>query len=177
MQDWEKNPQNYLTNPDGSYILKKDGTPKKKPGRPKNSELSDIKLALQAKKKLDKKNQKVKKLTRSLARVQKELKEEEKVLTSNVLTESETKTLPDQIQKHLDETGSHVAFMPNEGPQTDFLAASEKDVLYGGAAGGGKSFAMLIDPLRYCHFAEHRALILRRSMPELREIIDKSREL
>ena len=70
MQDWEKNPQNYLTNPDGSYILKKDGTPKKKPGRPKNSELSDIKLALQAKKKLDKKNQKVKKLTRSLARVQ-----------------------------------------------------------------------------------------------------------
>ena len=133
-----KNPQNYLTNPDGSYILKKDGTPKKKPGRPKNSELSDIKLALQAKKKLDKKNQKVKKLTRSLARVKKELDNEEKVLTSNVLTESETKTLPDQIQKHLDETGSHVAFMPNEGPQTDFLAASEKDVLYGGAAGGGK---------------------------------------
>ena len=177
MDDWEKNPENYLTNSDGSYILKKDGTPRRKPGRPKNSELSDIKLALQAKKKLDKKNQKVKKLTRNLARVKKELDNEEKVLTSNVLTESETKTLPDPIQKHLDETGSHVAFMPNEGPQTDFLAASEKDVLYGGAAGGGKSFAMLIDPLRYCHFAEHRALILRRSMPELREIIDKSREL
>ena len=41
---------------------------------------------------------------------------------------------------------------PNEGPQTDFLAAGEKDVLYGGAAGGGKSFAMLIDPLRYCTY-------------------------
>ena len=177
MEDWDKNPEKYLTNPDGSFIIKKDGTPKLKPGRPKNSELSDFKLALQAKKKLDKKNQKVKKLTRSLARVQKELKEEEKVLTSNVLTESETKKLPDQIQEHLDTTGSHVAFMPNEGPQTDFLAASEKDVLYGGAAGGGKSFAMLIDPLRYCHFPEHRALILRRSMPELRELIDKSREL
>ena len=177
MEDWDKNPKKYLTNPDGSYILKKDGTPKLKPGRPKNSELSDFKLALQAKKKLTKKSQKVKKLTRSLARVQKELKEEEKVLTSNVLTKSETKKLPDQIQEHLDTTGSHVAFMPNEGPQTDFLAASEKDVLYGGAAGGGKSFAMLIDPLRYCHFPEHRALILRRSMPELRELIDKSREL
>ena len=37
MEDWEKNPKNYLTNPDGSYILKKDGTPKRKPGRPKNS--------------------------------------------------------------------------------------------------------------------------------------------
>jgi len=177
MEDWDKNPEKYLTNPDGSFIIKKDGTPKLKPGRPKNSELSDFKLALQAKKKLTKKSQKVKKLTRSLARVQKELKEEEKVLTSNVLTESETKKLPDQIQQHLDTTGSYVAFMPNEGPQTDFLAASEKDVLYGGAAGGGKSFAMLIDPLRYCHFPEHRALILRRSMPELRELIDKSREL
>ncbi len=167
----------YLTNPDGSYILKKDGSPRLKPGRPKNSELSDIKLALQAKNKLTKKSKKVKKLTRSLARVQKEVQQEEKVLTSNVLTESDTKELPDQIQQHLDETGSYVAFMPNEGPQTDFLAAGEKDVLYGGAAGGGKSFAMLIDPLRYCHVTEHRALILRRSMPELRELIDKSREL
>jgi len=83
----------------------------------------------------------------------------------------------DKIQEHLEETGSKVAFMPNEGPQTDFLAAPEKDVLYGGAAGGGKSFAMLIDPLRYCHAKAHRALILRRSMPELRELIDKSREL
>ena len=177
MEDKENNSEKYLTNPDGSYILKKDGTPRKKPGRPKNSELSGIKLALQAKKKLDKKSTKAKKLTRKLARVQKELEIEEKVLTSNVLTESETKKLPDPIQEHIDETGGYVAFMPNEGPQTDFLAASEKDVLYGGAAGGGKSFAMLIDPLRYCHYAEHRALILRRSMPELREIIDKSREL
>ena len=83
----------------------------------------------------------------------------------------------DEIQKHLDTTGSSVAFMPNEGPQTDFLAADEKDVLYGGAAGGGKSFAMLIDPLRHCHIKAHRALILRRSMPELRELIDKAREL
>ena len=76
MEDWEKNPEKYLTNSDGSYILKKDGTPKKKSGRPKNTELSDIKLAIQAKNKLNKKNQKVKKLTRNLARVQKELKEE-----------------------------------------------------------------------------------------------------
>ena len=177
MEDWEKNPKNYLTNPDGSYILRKDGTPRRKPGRPKNSELSDLQLAVRAKNKLTKKSKKVQKLTRSLARVKKELDTEEKVLTSNVITKAESKTLPDQIQKHLDDTGSHVAFMPNEGPQTDFLAASEKDVLYGGAAGGGKSFAMLIDPLRYCHISEHRALILRRSMPELRELIDKSREL
>ena len=71
----------------------------------------------------------------------------------------------------------NVAFKPNKGPQTEFLAAPEKDVLYGGAAGGGKSYAMLVDPLRYAHRNAHRALILRRSMPELRELIDKSREL
>ena len=143
MEDWEKNPKNYLTNPDGSYILRKDGTPKRKPGRPKNSELSDLQLAVRAKNKLTKKSKKVQKLTRSLARVKKELDTEEKVLTSNVITKEESKALPDQIQKHLDDTGSHVAFMPNEGPQTEFLAASEKDVLYGGSAGGGKSFALL----------------------------------
>ena len=34
-KDWELNPQNYLTNEDGSFLLKKDGTPRKKGGRPK----------------------------------------------------------------------------------------------------------------------------------------------
>ncbi len=75
------------------------------------------------------------------------------------------------------EADKNVIFSPNEGPQTEFLAAGETDVLYGGAAGGGKSYAMLVDPLRYAHRAAHRALIIRRSMPELRELIDKSREL
>ena len=51
MEDWEKNPKNYLTNSQGEYILNKDGTHRKKGGRPKNSELSDIQLALRAKKK------------------------------------------------------------------------------------------------------------------------------
>ena len=91
MEDWEKNPEKYLTNPDGSYILNKDGTPRKKGGRPRNKELSDVQLALQAKNKLTKKNQKVKKLTRSLAKIKKEVKAEEKALTSNVLSKKDTK--------------------------------------------------------------------------------------
>ena len=36
-KDWELNPHNYQTNEDGSFILKVDGTPKKKGGRPKGS--------------------------------------------------------------------------------------------------------------------------------------------
>ena len=120
------------------------------------------------------------KLTRSKTKPKDRIKSLKKRLANaeHNLKKKESKVLEtDKIQEHLDETGSKVAFMPNDGPQTDFLAASEKDVLYGGAAGGGKSFAMLIDPLRYCHVKAHRALILRRSMPELRELIDKSREL
>ena len=72
---------------------------------------------------------------------------------------------------------SEVVFQPNDGPQTDFLSAGERDVLYGGAAGGGKSFALLADPLRFCHNPNHRGLLLRRTLDELTELIDKSRQL
>ena len=66
-----------LTNVQNTSIIENNGAAKKKVGRPKNSELSNVKLALQAKKRLDKKNKKVKKLTRSLARVKKEVAKEE----------------------------------------------------------------------------------------------------
>ena len=65
----------------------------------------------------------------------------------------------------------------NKGPQEDFINAPEREVLYGGAAGGGKSFALLVDPLRYCGYPDHSALILRRTNDELRELIHKSSEL
>ncbi len=53
----------------------------------------------------------------------------------------------DEIEYVDPRTGKEVIFEPNAGPQTDFLAASEQEVLYGGAAGGGKSYALLADPL------------------------------
>ena len=31
----------------------------------------------------------------------------------------------------------NIIFKPNKGPQTEFLAAGEREVLYGGSAGGG----------------------------------------
>ena len=93
------------------------------------------------------------------------------------VTEQEfVKTLPKEVKEAV-ESGVEITFKPNAGPQEQFLSSPEKEVLYGGAAGGGKSYAMLVDPLRYAHKKAHRALILRRSMPELRELIDKSREL
>ena len=93
---------------------------------------------------------------------------------SSVMTESEVTKLPPNIKNHVEE---NIVFRPNKGPQTEFLAASEREVFYGGARGGGKSYAMLIDPLRYCDKDHHRALLLRRSMPELRDMINHSQRL
>lgn len=70
-----------------------------------------------------------------------------------------------------------VIFRPNPGPQSQFLAAVEQEVLYGGSAGGGKSYALLADPLRYFGHKDFRGLILRRTNDEMRELKWKSKEL
>lgn len=70
-----------------------------------------------------------------------------------------------------------IIFQPNPGPQTDFLAAPEQEVLYGGAAGGGKSYGLLADPMRYFDNKNFNGLILRRTNDELRELVWKSQEI
>ena len=75
------------------------------------------------------------------------------------------------------DTAQEVVFKPNPGPQTDFLSASEREVLYGGAAGGGKSYAMLADPLHGLNDPNFSGLLVRHTTEELRELIQKSQEL
>ena len=94
---------------------------------------------------------------------------------TQVIDQSDIDTVSPNVKQHLNE--QPVVFKPNTGPQTEFLASSEREVFYGGARGGGKSYAMLIDPLRYCHRETHRALLLRRTMPELRDLINHSQRL
>jgi len=80
-------------------------------------------------------------------------------------------------QFYEEEEDQEVIFKPNPGPQTSFLAASEREVLYGGSAGGGKSYAILADALRDLPHPQFRGLILRRTTEELRELVQKSQEL
>ena len=51
---------------------------------------------------------------------------------------------------------------------------TEPEALYGGAAGGGKSDALLIEALRQVHIPHYRALILRKTYPQLSDLVDKS---
>ena len=191
MKDWEQNPHLYLTDSEGSFILKKDGTPRKKGGRPQGTKSNytysdEQKAKMAARRAVSKKQKAIQKIENRLKSKRHNLKQTTELLSKlesdketeqgKVVTPEELNVLPKALQAEID-AGANVVFHPNEGPQTEFLAADEKDVLYGGAAGGGKSYAMLVDPLRYAHRKAHRALILRRSMPELRELIDKSREL
>lgn len=66
---------------------------------------------------------------------------------------------------------------PNPGPQAQFLASTADEALYGGAAGGGKSAALLALPLRWIHNPRFRALYLRREAAYLGDAIDKSEAL
>ena len=65
--------------------------------------------------------------------------------------------------------------------QAEFLAADEDEVLYGGAAGGGKSDAMLVDALGLQQGAvsnlNYRALLLRKTFPQLRKLLDRAQQL
>jgi hypothetical protein len=188
--DWEINPSRYLTDDSGNFLLKKNGTPRKKAGRAKGSKGRGYTYRIETKSRMNAQRS-VRSKQKRIAAVEARLKGQRKSLskskellnklenkkskTGQIVTGEELKEVSLSVQREISQ--ANVVFRPNDGPQTDFLAAPEIDVLYGGAAGGGKSYAMLVDPLRYAHRAAHRALILRRSMPELRELIDKSREL
>jgi predicted phage terminase large subunit-like protein len=56
---------------------------------------------------------------------------------------------------------------PQPGPQYDFLASPADVVFYGGAAGGGKSYSLLLEPLRHIHNQNFRAVIFRRTYPQI----------
>lgn len=56
---------------------------------------------------------------------------------------------------------------PQKGPQEDFLSTSADIAIYGGAAGAGKSFALLMEPLRHIDNNKFGAVCFRRESPQI----------
>lgn len=70
----------------------------------------------------------------------------------------------------------NVIWAPQE-KQAEFMERPEYECLYGGAAGGGKSDALLMEALRQVHIPSYRAIIFRKTYPQLTELIDRSMAL
>lgn len=61
--------------------------------------------------------------------------------------------------------------------QAAFMRRAEYEGLYGGAAGGGKSDALLAEALRQVDIPHYRGILLRKTYPQLSELIDRSYEI
>ncbi len=130
-------------------------------------------LEIKANRKLREAKKKAQKAAADSRKAKQKAKQIEEALHKKVITQ-DLNQQPKVVKEILD--GRPIVFKPNKGPQTNFLASPEEDVLYGGAAGGGKSYALLADLLRYADNGNHRALLLRRTLGELTELIDKSKQ-
>ncbi len=56
---------------------------------------------------------------------------------------------------------------PQKGPQERFLATSADICIYGGAAGGGKTYGLLLEPLRFINNPGYNAIIFRRDYTQI----------
>ena len=61
--------------------------------------------------------------------------------------------------------------------QYEFMRRGEYEALYGGAAGGGKSDAMVAEALRQVDIPHYKAILFRKTFPEARELILKSHRI
>ncbi|AID29237.1 phage terminase large subunit [Mesorhizobium jarvisii] len=64
--------------------------------------------------------------------------------------------------------GGQTIVRPQAGPQTTFLASPADIAIYGGAAGGGKTWALLMEPLRHVANPGFGAVFFRRNLTQVR---------
>ena len=74
---------------------------------------------------------------------------------------------------------SQIVWAPQAGPQTALMTCPVPDVLFGGARGGGKTMALLGDWAAHAARSNGyaRGIIIRRTVPQLDEIMLQSREM
>lgn len=73
-----------------------------------------------------------------------------------------------------------IEIRPQEGPQERFLSSFADIVIFGGAAGGGKTWSLLVEPLRHYQNGKFGAVVFRRSYTEIAAeggLWDESRDL
>ena len=120
------------------------GRPKGTTGIPRRSSVA-TKAKIQARKELADKEREIRKLENKLSRIKGSYKGKKEVLekvelavdpvkvdktTKNtVITEKEFDKAPKKVRDFIKDNKESIVFKPNDGPQTDFLAASEQDVL------------------------------------------------
>ena len=61
-----------------------------------------------------------------------------------------------------------VSLRPQSGPQWDFLASRADIAIMGGAAGGGKTFGLLLGAARHISVPNYAGLLLRRETTQIR---------
>ena len=128
--DWDINPDSYVKDSEGNFVLKLDGTPKKKGGRPKGSTgrgynyHSKTKAQMKTKRKIRVKEKQIEKASRKLQATKRSLQSikntAEKLENEGVpkiITDEELSSNPQSLQ---DEAKDSIIFAPNEGPQTEF---------------------------------------------------------
>jgi predicted phage terminase large subunit-like protein len=62
----------------------------------------------------------------------------------------------------------HKPLRPQKGPQEKFLKSNADIAFYGGSAGGGKSYALLLEPLYHLHNPNFGAVCFRRTIPQIK---------
>lgn len=70
-----------------------------------------------------------------------------------------------------------MTWVPHQGAQTEFLARPEFEVLFGGAAGPGKTDCLVAGMTRDVWHPRYHGLLARRTFPQLQEIIDRCHRL
>lgn len=70
-----------------------------------------------------------------------------------------------------------VHWQPNPGPQTDVLTCFEREILYGGARGGGKTDASQAWLTRWFDNPKLKFLVIRRNADDLRDYMIRAREM
>lgn len=118
----------------------------------------------------------LKKKVRDVKQVDDVLKGSSAILDADAL-ETTTNSVEREIRKRKQLWIPQVNPDTGRSVQLEFLEASEKEVLSSGGRGSGKSSALLIDPLRYITNGNFRGLVIRRTMPDLRELIRRARDL